>query len=66
MPKAQRKAVVAAAGLETKFVEDIKKVYEINKKPLGQGQFGTVYRATQKDSGNEVALKSISKAQIKK
>jgi serine/threonine protein kinase len=44
----------------------IKKVYEIDKKVIGKGQFATVRRAVHRQTGQEVAVKKIHKDRLKK
>ena len=41
---------------------DLKRTYNIDRKVLGQGQYGTVYKAVNKqNSNNEIAIKAIDK-----
>lgn len=43
-------------------MRELRNVYKIDKKPLGQGAFGKVYRATNRnDSSVVVAIKVIDK-----
>ena len=46
-------------------VDDIRDLYQF-KKILGSGSFGTVYSGTLKKTGTPVAIKTISKSQLKK
>ena len=46
-------------------VEDIRDLYQF-KRILGSGSFGTVYSGTYKPTGTPVAIKTISKTQLKK
>jgi calcium/calmodulin-dependent protein kinase I len=39
---------------------DIKKVYKFDEK-IGKGSFGTVLRAVERETGQEVAIKCIKK-----
>ena len=45
-------------------VDDITELYKFKKK-LGSGSFGTVYKGTFLKTGTPVAIKTISKKQIK-
>jgi serine/threonine protein kinase len=44
----------------------VKKDYEIEKKILGEGKFATVRRAVHRQTGQEVAVKTIFKERVKK
>ncbi|EKX42291.1 CHK2 DNA damage checkpoint kinase [Guillardia theta CCMP2712] len=44
----------------------VKREYDIESKTIGQGKFAKVYKARHKASGNEVAIKVISKDKCKK
>lgn len=44
---------------------DLKAVWDIGAKPLGQGAYGTVYKATSKsDPNHHVAIKIIDKSKL--
>lgn len=45
--------------------EDIYEYFDFDPEPLGQGSFGTVYRATEKATGEVRAVKQIGIAHIK-
>jgi hypothetical protein len=44
----------------------VKKNYEIDKEPIGKGQFATVKRAVHRQTGKEYAVKTIYKEKLKK
>jgi len=49
----------------TKFKHDIYEKYEFHRgKPLGRGSFGTVYKAREKSTGHEYAIKTIPKKRM--
>jgi len=61
---------IAAGGIgKAQFIMDntgkITEFYDIDKKKLGEGSYGTVSKATNKSTGAVRAVKSISKAQMK-
>ena len=46
---------------------DLARTYNIEKKPLGKGSFGTVYKGINKDnSDNALAIKTIDKKHLSK
>lgn len=45
--------------------EKIEDVYDIGKKPLGSGSFGTVYKCVHKESGKKRAVKKVPRKKIK-
>jgi serine/threonine protein kinase len=44
----------------------VKKDYDIEKKILGEGKFATVRKAVNRQTGQQVAVKTIFKDRIKK
>lgn len=44
---------------------DIHNYYELSSKPLGEGAFGVVFLGTEKETGNQRAIKVIKKDKIK-
>lgn len=54
-------------GIEFLTVDSISSVYYLDgNSVLGEGSYGTVYKATKLDTHNVVALKKISKDMIRK
>ena len=49
---------------ELKKITNIRDHYVLDKKPLGEGSFGTVYRAKIKAFGTPCALKVIKKEKL--
>jgi len=46
-------------------VEDLRKQYTITPKPLGEGSYGKVFKATNiKNEKMEIAIKTINKSQL--
>ena len=45
--------------------QPIDEIYKIGKKPLGSGAFGVVSKCTHKLTGQERAVKKVSKKKIK-
>ncbi|KAK8891394.1 hypothetical protein M9Y10_028602 [Tritrichomonas musculus] len=46
------------------FIVNVEKDYTINRKPLGEGNFGIVYEGTRKRDGTKVAVKKLKDANL--
>ena len=57
--------IIRKATMITKNEKAFENVYKIEKNPLGTGAFGVVSKCKHKDTGQERAVKTVSKRKIK-
>lgn len=63
--KPEKHGVFSVGALIVDKTEKIDQCYEVDKKMLGQGSYGSVFKAQSRDTKAIRAVKSISKAQVK-
>ena len=63
--KPVRETIISKATMIRKNDKDIREVYKIARRPLGAGAYGVVSKCKHKITGQERAVKKITRKKIK-